>query len=230
MPKVKIKGTIISNDYKWIYDIFDVESTCPKDVSDILDKANGEELDIEINSGGGDVYSGSEIYAMLKGYAGRKTVKIMGLAASAASVIAMSGDKVMIAPTAQIMIHNVWSRRAGDYRDMEHESEVLKNWNDTTVNAYILKTGMSRDELLAMMDKETWLTPVQAKELKFADEIMFDEQRQLAAAARTAVMIPPEIINKLRNLLPRPTGNSQSTNEASVEKERLELLKLRRIY
>jgi len=177
MPKkIKIKGTIIPNDWKWIYDWFEMDSTCPNDVSKVLETLNNEEVEVEINSGGGDVYSGSEIYTALKDYKGNKVVKIVGIAASAASIVAMAGDKALISPTAQIMIHNVSSTASGDYRDLEHEAEVIKNYNSTIANAYILKTGMKKDDLLEMMNKETWLTPEKALEYKFVDEIMFQEE------------------------------------------------------
>ena len=106
MKTIQIKGTIISNDERWIYDWFEWEATAPKDV--ILPET-GEPIEVHINSGGGDVYAGSEIYTALRSYQGDVTVKIVGIAASAASVIAMAGDTVEISPTAQIMIHNVSS-------------------------------------------------------------------------------------------------------------------------
>lgn len=198
MPKVQIKGPIVSSSVKWIYEWFDMEATSPKDIEAALVEANGEDLEIEINSGGGDVYAGSEIYTALKDYKGKKTVKIVGRAASAASVIAMAGDTVKISPTAQIMIHNVSSYAEGDYRDMEHQAEVLKNYNKSIANAYILKTGMKQQELLSLMDKETWLNAQRAKEYGFADEVMFDDDNQLVASVNN-IMLPPEVINKIRN-------------------------------
>jgi len=194
--KIKIKGVIIPNDYKWIYDWFEVDSTCPKDVDDLIAAAKDEDLEIEINSPGGDVYSGSEIYTALKSYAGDVVVKIVGVAASAASVIAMAGKKVMISPTAQIMIHNVWSSAQGDYRDLEHEASVLKGYNKSIANSYQIKTGMAQDELLRLMNKETWMTAQEALQSKFVDEIMFDEGLQLVASMRSA-MIPQEVIKKM---------------------------------
>jgi ATP-dependent Clp protease protease subunit len=198
--KIKIKGVIISNDLKWIYDWFEIENTAPKDIDTQIEAAKGEDLDVEINSGGGDVYAGSEIYTALKAYAGNVVVKIVGRAASAASVIAMAGKKVMISPTAQIMIHNVWSYAVGDYRAMEHEAGVLKGFSKSIANAYMLKTGMSQSELLSLMNKETWLTAQDAVKYKFADEIMFDEGMQLAASTQ-GVMLPRQVIDKLRNLI-----------------------------
>jgi ATP-dependent Clp protease protease subunit len=198
--KIKIKGVVVSNDVKWIYEWFDIEAVCPKEVDAQIEAANGEDLEIEINSPGGDVYAGSEIYTALKQYAGNVVVKIVGIAASAASVIAMSGKKVTMSPTAQIMIHNVWSRIGGDYRVHEHEADVLKGWNKSIANAYMLKTGMSQSELLSFMNKETWLTAQDALKNKFIDEIMFDEGMQLAASFQGA-MLPKEVIEKMRNFI-----------------------------
>lgn len=232
MAKIRIMGTIVPNDYKWIYDLFEIDSTCPRDVTSVLDKLSGEEVEVEINSGGGDVYSGSEIYTALKSYAGKVVVKIVGVAASAASVAAMAGDVVQISPTAQIMIHNVSEGVYGDYRLLEHEAAVLKNYNISIANAYQLKTGMSQEKLLELMNaggsanRGTWLNAQQAKELGFADEIMFDDGNRLVASIGTAVMIPPQIINKIRNLFPKkPEGKN---DEAAAESERLRLLVLRK--
>lgn len=199
IAKIKIKGVIVSNDDKWIYDWFGFESTSPAEIDDVIEKANGEDIEVDINSGGGDVYSGSEIYTNLKSYKGFVTTRIIGVAASAAGIIAMAGDKTLIAPTAEIMIHNVASAAQGDYRTFAHESKVLKDYNSTIANAYILKSGMGRDKLLDMMNKETWLTPQQALEYKLVDEIMFDEGMRLSASISTSYLLPIEILNKMRN-------------------------------
>jgi ATP-dependent Clp protease, protease subunit len=224
MVKVKIKGVIVSNDSKWIYDWFDMDSTSPKDVSDIIDSLNGEDIELEINSPGGSVIDGSEIYTALKGYSGKITAKIVGLAASSASVIAMAADHIQISPTAQIMIHNVSSRASGDYRDLEHEAEVLKNYNNSIANAYKLKTGLSHDELLDLMNKETWMSAQQAIELKFADEILFDTNNQLIANAGNSMLLPPEVINKIRNFVKNPYNK---TDDTKLYQARLNFLKLK---
>ncbi|MFW5872285.1 MAG: head maturation protease, ClpP-related, partial [bacterium] len=127
--KIPIKGIIVANDEKWIYELFGYEVTTPRDVDQILKEIENEDLEVIINSPGGDVYSGSEIYTILKDHKNNVDVKIVGVAASAASVVAMAGDSVKISPTAQIMIHNVSSGAQGDYREMEHQAEVLKNYN-----------------------------------------------------------------------------------------------------
>ena len=197
--KIKVKGIIVSNDDKWIYDWFEMDNVCPNDVNDQIEAANGEELEIEINSYGGDVYAGSEIYTAIKSYKGNTVAKIVGVAASAAGIIAMGAKKLLISPTAELMIHNVSACVSGDYRDMAHESKVLKDYNSTIANAYMLKSGKSKDELLAMMDKETWLTPQQALSHKLVDEIMFDDGLKLAASAKNSGLLPITVIEKMRN-------------------------------
>ncbi|WP_246552253.1 head maturation protease, ClpP-related [Vallitalea pronyensis] len=230
---MKIKGVIVANDQKWIYEWFDMEATSPNDVGLVIDEANGEDLEVEINSGGGSVYAGSEIYTALKDYKGNITVKIVGIAASAASVIAMAGDSVQISPTAQIMIHNVSSIARGDYRDLQHEADVIRNYNKSIANAYMLKTGMSQEELLDLMDKETWLNAQQAKELEFVNEIMFDDGNQLVACTNVnnSFMLPMEVVNKIRNVIKQPSNDGvkikKDNTDIDICQAKLNLLKLK---
>ncbi|QEK12587.1 Clp protease ClpP [Crassaminicella thermophila] len=231
MAKINIKGAIVSNDIKWIYEWFEMDATSPKDVENEIEKANGEDLEVEINSGGGDVFAGSEIYTALKSYKGNVEVRIVGIAASAASVIAMAGDKVLISPTAEMMIHNVSSVVRGDYRDLEHEAKVLKDYNSTIANAYMLKSGMSKEKLLSMMNDETWLTPEKALEYKLVDEIMFKNEFKLVASFNPSQILPQEVINKIRNEFKNPI-NSQKKNESDIFMQKkayaqLKLLKLK---
>lgn len=204
MKKIKIKGVIVPNDDQWVYEFLGIESTSPAIVEQAIADAAGDDIEVEINSGGGDVFSGSDIYTALKAY-GKATTIVTGIAASAASVIAMAGRTVKISPTAQIMIHNVSSIACGDYRDLKHESDVVKNYNDTIANAYVLKTNMDRKELLKMMDNETWLTAQQAKEKGFVDEIMFDEKLQLVAATGPG-LLARDVIEKIRNTVKSPAN------------------------
>jgi len=220
VAKIKIKGVIVSNDDKWVYDWFGIESVSPGDVVAQIDQSLGEDIEVEINSGGGDVYSGSEIYTALKAYKGNVITQIVGIAASAASVVAMAGKKVSISPTAQIMIHNVSSMGSGDYRDFEHEAKVLKNFNVSIANAYILKTGMKQKDLLDMMNKETWLNAQQALELHFADEIMFNESRLVAGIYQG--MIPQEVIAKMKS-----QKINEKNDEAKLASAKLKLLFLK---
>lgn len=214
MAKLEVKGTIISNDEKWIYDLFEMDSTSPKD---ILLPENNEPLEVVINSGGGDVYAGSEIYTALRDYRGDVTVKVVGIAASAASVIAMAGDTIEISPTAQIMIHNVSSGASGDHRALAHEAEVLKNYNNSIANAYLDKTGIEKDELLELMNHETWLTAEQAVEKGFADKVMFANEEVPMLVASVSPVIPPDAISKLAEKL-KPQFSLDDLAERVAEK------------
>lgn len=227
MAKVNIKGPIISSDEQWIYDLFDIQAASPKLVSDALEQAEGQDVEVEINSGGGSVFAGSEIYTALKSYKGNVTVKVVGLAASAASVIAMAGDKILMSPTSQLMIHNVSAGASGDYRDMAHTAEVLKNANETIANAYMLKSGMEQKDLLKMMDKETWLTPNQALEKGFIDEIMFNNDLKLTASINTNTL-PENVINTIRNMKDKFNPVDNKPDILMQQKAKLNLLKLRR--
>lgn len=219
--KISVKGPIIDSDDQWIYDWFEVEATSPKKVIDLINQAkNNEDLEVEINSGGGSVFAGSEIYTALKSYGGKVITKVVGLAASAASVVTMAGDVILISPTGQIMIHNASGGFGGDYRDMEKGAEILKNVNATISNAYRLKTGLSNEELLEMMNKETWLTPQQALEKKFVDEIMFTNDVKLVASFNNG-MLPQEVINKMKMELINKEVPKEPENNIEAEKAKL---------
>ena len=143
MPKtINISGLIICNDDKFVYNYFGIESVSPNDISNALSEANGEDVIVNINSNGGDVFAGSTIYDLLSSYKGNILIRVVGMAASAASVIACAGTSE-IAPTAMIMIHNVSSYTAGDYHKMIHSAEVLQKTNKSIAAAYCKKTGLS---------------------------------------------------------------------------------------
>lgn len=197
-----------------MYDFLGLDYTSPRKVQDSLNDANGEDVDVVINSGGGDVFSGSEIYSSLKEYSGSVNVKIYGLAASAASVIAMAGDKVSMSPTAQLMIHNVKSDQQGDYRDMDHMSDVLKNNNSALANAYTAKTNMNKDDILNLMNNETWLTADEAVDKGFADEVLFMQDNQPVLTNSLEPMFSDEALNKFLNLV-----NKASKADKDKEKE-----------
>ena len=198
MKVIPIKGTIVSNNDSWIYDWFGWDYTAPKNVA--LPET-GEDIEVHINSGGGDVYAGSEIYTALRSYSGKVVVKIVGIAASAASVIAMAGDEVEISPTAQIMIHNVSSNVSGDHNALLHEAEVLEGFNKSIANAYIYETGKALDDLLSLMNKTTWFDAESAVNQGFADKIMFAEEIAPTFAASETPMIPHDFIEKMKSAM-----------------------------
>lgn len=170
MTVIEVKADIVDNDTGKFYDWIGWDAVYPGKVSTLLDGAG--EVEVNINSNGGDVFAASEIYTLLSQHSGRVTVNIQGLAASAASVIAMAGDVVHISPTAQIMIHKAWTIADGNADDMAHTSEFLDGIDDSIMNAYVAKTGLDKSELSNMMAKETWLTANQAVDYGFADDVM----------------------------------------------------------
>ena len=197
MKKIKVNGVVVSNEYGWMYDYYEMEYTSPEKVINSLPTTN-EDIEIEVNSPGGDVFAGSEIYTALKEYPGNVHVKIVGVGASIASVIAMAGNKVSISPTAQIMIHNVQSGMNGDYRDLQSRADALKSMNVSISNAYEIKTGLPQDKLLEMMNKETWLNAQEALSLGFVDEIMFQNTSNYVASTN-GLGLPFEVINEMMN-------------------------------
>ena len=170
MTVIEVKADIVDNDTGKFYDWIGWDAVYPGKVSNLLDGA--DEVEVNINSNGGDVFAASEIYTLLSQHSGMVTVNIQGLAASAASVIAMAGDVVHISPTAQIMIHKAWTIADGNADDMAHTSEFLEGIDDSIMNAYVAKTGLDKSELSNMMAKETWLTANQAVDYGFADDVM----------------------------------------------------------
>ncbi|HEM5992202.1 TPA: Clp protease ClpP [Streptococcus suis] len=138
--------------------------------------AGSGDLTLWINSPGGDVFAAAQIYNMLMDYKGDVHVMIDGLAASAASVIAMAGTTVSMSPVAMMMIHNPWTVAQGEAKDMQKVIEMLGEIKESIINAYELRTGLSRTKLSHLMDSESWFNAKKAVELGFADKILFDKQ------------------------------------------------------
>lgn len=197
MTTIEIKGPIVPSDYQEVYDYWGLEATSPSKVMKQLSEVDTtEDINVVINSTGGDVWSGSEIYTALKEHQGHVTVKIVGIAASAASFIACAGDTVKMSPTGQFMIHNAAFINQGDHQAMRKGAEVLQVTDDSIRNAYKLKTHLDDEQLIEMMDKETWLNARQAKECGFVDEVMFDNNLSLVATAGN--MLSADVIENMR--------------------------------
>ena len=181
MKVLKIKGAIVPKDDAWFYDMLELEHTTTTHVENFLDGIqNGEPITVHINSGGGDVWTGSEIYTALKNHLGHVTVEIHSLCASIATVIASAGDTVKMAPVAQYMIHGAYMVAQGNRGDMEQHAEFLGKVDTTIRNAYRLKAKNVTDEQLKeWMEKDTWFTPQEALEMGFVDEIMYDYEGTL---------------------------------------------------
>lgn len=152
------------------------DEVTPQMFRDELESDTGD-IDLWINSPGGDVFAAAQIYNMLRDYKGRVNVKIDSLAASAASVIAMAGDTVSISPVGMIMIHDPMMMAVGNTRDMEQAIAVLNEVKESIMCAYSCKTGLSRNKISDLMSNETWLSAKKAKELGFVDEILFEDSK-----------------------------------------------------
>lgn len=152
------------------------DDVTPRMFKDELMSGNGD-IVVWVNSPGGDCVAASQIYTMLMDYTGNVTVKIDGLAASAASVIAMAGTKVLMAPTALMMIHNPLTVAIGDTEEMQKAIAMLDEVKESIINAYEIKTGQSRAKISHLMDGETWMNANKAIELGFADGILEDAKR-----------------------------------------------------
>ncbi len=149
----------------------------PQMFRDDLEADEGD-VTVWINSPGGNVFAAAEIYTMLRDYAGKVTVKIASIAASAASVIAMAGDLVQMSPTALLMIHDPSTIAMGNTKDMEKAIETLNEVKESIINAYAAKTGLRHNRIAELMSNETWMNSRKALEMGFCDEILYDKKPQ----------------------------------------------------
>ena len=216
---LRIDGVIAEEP--WIDD-----EITPKQFKSELMSGSGD-ITLWINSPGGDVFAASQIYNMLMDYKGNVTVKIDGLAASAASVIAMAGTRVLMSPVSQIMVHNPMTVAIGNAEEMSKAIKMLSEIKESIINAYEIKTNLSRDEISKMMDSECWMNAKKAVELGFADEIMYTEKDQNSEKISNSYIfsrmaVTNNLIDKLKN-----KNQAKNQNEITVEslKKRLYLLK-----
>ena len=223
MARVDVRGPIVPNEYKEWYEFWGEDCTVPKDIQAAVDALpDGEDLDVYINSPGGEIASGSEIYTILRG-CDRTKIHVVGQAHSAASIVAMSGWSEM-APTALMMVHCVSTYAGGNHADMEHAAEVLRTADEALCTAYTEKSGMTKEQALEMMEHETWLTAEKAKELGLIDGIMFEEPAQVSMVALDGGFRLPT--KEQMDAMRREKDKENSKNKQI--QAQLELLKLNR--
>lgn len=184
------------------------ESWYDDDITPALFKAeltNGSgDITVYINSPGGDCIAASQIYTMLNDYNGSITIKIDGIAASAASVIAMAGTQILMSPTSLMMIHNPFTVAMGDTEEMQRAIAMLDEVKESIINAYEMKTGMSRSKISHLMDAETWLNANKAVEMGFADGILFKESNKPEDISQNSFIFNRKAVtNSLLNKLPK---------------------------
>lgn len=217
-----LNGTIAEESW------FDDEVT-PALFKDELNSGEGD-ITVWINSPGGDCIAAAQIYNMLMDYKGNVTVKIDGIAASAASVIAMAGNKVIVSPVSMIMIHNPATIAAGDTSEMQKAIAMLDEVKESIINAYEIKTGLSRAKLSHLMDAETWMDANSAIEMGFADEIMQrnTEDDELEVPNVSMTFSRASVTNSLMEKMAEKCKIAQKTkNEIASDSllERLELIR-----
>lgn len=209
---LELNGTIAEESW------FDDDIT-PRMFKEELVNGNGP-VTIWINSPGGDCIAASQIYSMLMDYKGEITVKIDGIAASAASVIAMAGTKVLMSPTALMMIHNPSTTAFGDHRDMAKAIDLLDEVKESIINAYEIKTSKSRAVLGHMMDQETWMNANKAIELGFADGILEDSKKAVTTESYqfSTREFESRLLNKITDKVkPAPLKEGRSIAELRNE-------------
>ncbi|HEK9649116.1 TPA: Clp protease ClpP, partial [Streptococcus equi subsp. equi] len=192
MPKrINLKGPLIANNSQEVYDYYGMEAASAKSIIEQFPEDNSD-IVLEVNSNGGLVTVGSEIYTALRNYKGKVTAEITGMAASAASVAVMGADKVVMSPTAQMMVHKaLFKWVSGNSDDLDKASNALKSSDKAIVSAYVAKTGLSEDAIMDLMRNETFMSAQDAVEKGFADEVMSFE----AVASIDNSMLPQAVID-----------------------------------
>ena len=198
------------------------DEVTPKQFKSELNNDGGN-ITVWINSPGGDVFAASQIYNMLMDYKGHVTVKIDGIAASAASVIAMAGGEVQMSPVSMMMIHNPMTIAFGDTAEMKKAIQMLSEVKESIINAYELKTGLSRTKLSHMMDDESWFNSKKAVELGFADAIMFQEESNQDSSDEGIIYNKMAVVNSFLHKLPKK--EKKTGTDITILDKRLDLLK-----
>lgn len=196
----------------------------PKQFKDELMADDGD-ISVWINSPGGDCFAAAQIYNMLAEYPGKVTIKIDGIAASAASVIAMAGDEVQVSPVSMLMIHNPATMAMGDMYEMKRAAAMLAEVKESIINAYERKTGLARGRISKLMDDETWMDAGKAIELGFADNIMNRKEEQTT----TGVDITDSMLFSSRSVMNSFVNKLKEEQKGQVSSasllERLDLMK-----
>jgi ATP-dependent protease ClpP protease subunit len=229
---VQIKGTVVSDDDKWIYDYLGFDAVSPASIAAELGGADGDDVTFVVNSGGGDVFAGNEINYLISQYRGATQADIVGIAASIATVICCGADRVRISPGAQYMIHNVSGSADGDYHEMDRTSKILVNANIAISNTYRLKTGMTEKQLLELMDNETWLNAQEALKYRFVDEIIGDngqlaKPRAALSNACFANILSEEAKQAVRDSVKNPQGRYITQADSLILKSKIILARMR---
>ncbi|SKC57751.1 head maturation protease, ClpP-related [Maledivibacter halophilus] len=209
----------ISNETWW------GDEVTPKEFKADLDNLGDvDTLNIYINSPGGDVFAGQTIYSILKRHKAQKNVYIDGLAASIASVIAMAGNTIFMPKNSMMMIHNPWTIGMGNAADFRKLAEDLDKIRESLIAAYENQSMLTRDEIIEIMDNETWLTAKECEEYGFCHVV--EEEKKIAAS------VDMDVLGRYRNTPkaliqePKPDNDVQENNQKSIKQKLLIELEL----
>lgn len=220
---LRLDGVI--HDWTWLDELFGDEDddslNTPKEFREELNSMTGD-IEVYINSPGGNIFSAAEIYTMLREYDGGKiTVKIPGFAASAATIIAMAGDTIEVSPLAVLCIHNPFlDWVSGEEKDMIKAAEYLADLKENIITAYEVKTKLSRQEISNLMDAETYMNAQKAIDLHFADKIMFVENQQneeMTPEMYSSRQVLNSLAKRFKNKKSTPKENSAGNNSIDVK-------------
>lgn len=218
--ELRIEGDIVDDDEAWLYEWFGMPSTSPNAFKEELSQFKGKDITVWIDSYGGSVFAAAGIYNALKEHDRKITVKIDSKAMSAASVIAMAGDEVLMSPMAVMMIHNPLTAAYGNMHDLRKVADILDTIKESIVNAYALKTGRSRNKISQMMDDETWMSANVAVKEGFADGILYQDQPLDVANMNAVAFNRLAIVNSANQSIRNAVELINKQNKQD-EKERL---------
>ena len=222
MKTITIKGDVVSDATGKLFDWFDLDSIYPQKVKQAFDNLNGDDVEVIMTTNGGSVFSGQEIYDIIKNYSGKTTLKISGLVASIGTLISCAFDEVYISPVATFMIHNpTLGDVSGEKSDMEKAAQLLETVERTLISAYVSKTGLGESEVSQMMAKETFMTAQETVDNGFADGLI-EESQSISLVAGFDNLSNSAFIEKLQKL-----KDKEESDLATAEaKARLRLFEL----
>lgn len=215
--RLTLNGTVVADDDQWLYDYFDIAAFSPRAVRAAIDANTDEELVVEVNSAGGSVFAGFEIFSLLRGAQCRTVAVVQSLAASAASTIISGCDIVQMSPVAQIMLHLPSISTTGDREDHRDSIKLLDSITESILNGYAVKCRgkATRERLAQLIRAETWIPAQDAVELGLADEILYQDD--------PAGALPGDIVNAVGSSI-RGLVNSSCQPSAAELRARYEEL------
>lgn len=221
--ELRIEGDIVDDNDIWLYEWFGESATAPNAFKNELSEFKGQDLTVWIDSYGGSVFAGASIHNALKEHDGKITIKVDTKAMSAASVIAMAGDEILMSPTALMMIHNPLTGVYGDMHQMREVADVLDQVKESIINAYIGKTGRSRTDISEMMDNETWMSANVAVKEGFANGVLYQNEPIAVENMKEFSFNRLQIANDTGNSIKQMVDKFKSVqkNDDNVAKQKL---------